>query len=83
MLSTTDFEYQFKILYRPLSLYALRMVSNTDDSEDIVQQAFVDVWEKSLAGTVIDNLKAYLYRYIQKPFLSFLLFLHDTLRQPI
>lgn len=48
MLSLTvdEFECQFKILYRPLNLYAMRMLNSVDDSEDIVQQAFVDVWEK-------------------------------------
>ena len=45
-LSPKEFEYQFRCLYRPLNMYALRYTENLDDAEDIVQQAFSDVWEK-------------------------------------
>ena len=45
-LSAKEFEYQFRCLYRPLNMYALRYTENLDDAEDIVQQAFSDVWEK-------------------------------------
>ena len=74
MLSLTvdEFECQFKILYRPLNLYAMRMLNSVDDSEDIVQQAFVDVWEKSLTGVVIENPKAYLYRAVRNRCLNYL-----------
>ena len=47
-LSPKEFEYQFRCLYRPLNMYALRYTENLDDAEDIVQQAFSDVWELSL-----------------------------------
>lgn len=39
-LSPKEFEYQFRCLYRPLNMYALRYTENLDDAEDIVQQAF-------------------------------------------
>ena len=42
-LSPKEFEYQFRCLYRPLNMYALRYTENLDDAEDIVQQAFSDV----------------------------------------
>ena len=42
-LSAKEFEYQFRCLYRPLNMYALRYTENLDDAEDIVQQAFSDV----------------------------------------
>ena len=50
-LSPKEFEYQFRCLYRPLNMYALRYTENLDDAEDIVQQAFSDVWEKLVGGT--------------------------------
>lgn len=59
-LSPKEFEYQFRCLYRPLNMYALRYTENLDDAEDIVQQAFSDVWEKLVGGTSIQNLKAYM-----------------------
>lgn len=50
-LSPKEFEYQFRCLYRPLNMYALRYTENLDDAEDIVQQAFSDVWEKLVGGS--------------------------------
>ena len=50
---------------RPLNMYALRYTENLDDAEDIVQQAFSDVWEKLVGGTSIQNLKAYMYQTVR------------------
>ena len=46
-------------------MYALRYTENLDDAEDIVQQAFSDVWEKLVGGTSIQNLKAYMYQTVR------------------
>ena len=35
-LSPKEFEYQFRCLYRPLNMYALRYTENLDDAEDIL-----------------------------------------------
>ena len=43
-ITAREFETQFKSLYRPLCLFALRYTERTDEAEDIVQQAFADVW---------------------------------------
>ena len=32
-LSAKEFEYQFRCLYRPLNMYALRYTENLDDAE--------------------------------------------------
>ena len=64
-LSTKDFEYHFRCLYRPLNMYALRYTENLDDAEDIVQQSFSDVWEKLAGGASIQNLKAYMYQTVR------------------
>lgn len=69
--TSEEFEYHFKSLYKPLCLFALRYTGQVDDAEDIVQQAFVDVWDKSRAGNAIDNLKAYLYQAVRNRSLSF------------
>lgn len=63
--SAKEFEYHFRCLYRPLNMYALRYTENPDDAEDIVQQAFSDVWEKLAGGTPIQNLKAYMYQTVR------------------
>lgn len=69
-LSIKEFEYQFRCLYRPLGMYALRYTEDLDDAEDIVQQAFADVWEKLSAGNTIHDLKAYMYQAVRNRSLS-------------
>lgn len=64
-LSAKEFEEHFRCLYRPLNMYALRYTENLDDAEDIVQQAFSDVWEKLAEGMHIQNLKAYMYQTVR------------------
>ena len=66
-ITTQEFEHHFKSLYKPLCLFALRYTDQVDDAEDIVQQAFADVWDKNRAGNVIGNLKAYLYQAVRNP----------------
>lgn len=64
-LSVTEFERHFKSLYKPLCLFALQYLHEAADAEDIVQQAFADVWEKNREGSTIGNLKAYLYQAVR------------------
>lgn len=71
-LSTKEFEYHFRCLYRPLGMYALRYTEDLDDAEDIVQQAFADVWEKLSSGASIRDLKAYMYQTVRNRSLSLL-----------
>lgn len=52
----------FKLYYRPLCLYILHYVNNTDTAEDIAQDCFTAFWEKINEGDrIIENVKAYLY----------------------
>ena len=67
-ITTQEFEHHFKSLYKPLCLFALRYTDQVDDAEDIVQQAFADVWDKNRAGNVIGNLKAYYISSGEEPF---------------
>lgn len=71
-LSAKEFEYHFRCLYRPLNMYALRYTEDLDDAEDIVQQAFSDVWEKLAGGADIQNLKAYMYQAVRNRSLTFI-----------
>lgn len=66
-----DFEEQFKKLYLPLNLFALRIVEDSDEAEDIVQQCFVDVWELICGGQEIDSFKSYMYMVVRNRCLSF------------
>lgn len=70
-LTTEEFEHSFKSFYKPLCLFALRYTEQVDEAEDIVQQAFADVWDKNRIGEVIGNLKAYLYQAVRNRSLSY------------
>lgn len=60
-----EFEVQFRKLYVPLGMYALRLTGDVSEAEDVVQEAFVSVWTLVSAGASIDNFKAYVYRAVR------------------
>ena len=70
VIPSGEFERIFKEHYRPLCLFALRFIEEADDAEDIVQQAFADVWDKNRNEVVISNLKSYLYQAVRNRSLS-------------
>lgn len=43
-MTARDFEQNFKLLYLPLGMYALRFVRDVSVSEDLVQDAFMKAW---------------------------------------
>ena len=70
-MTVSEFEENFRCLYRPLGMYALRYTRDVDEAEDIVQQAFTDIWEKLSSGMEIANLKAYMYQVVHNRSLTF------------
>lgn len=77
-ISAKDFEHTFRELYKPLCLFALRFTEKTEDAEDVVQQAFADVWDKSCHDVTIANLKSYLYQAVKNRSLTLVARLADT-----
>lgn len=71
LFTSNEFECHFKTLYRPLCLFSLRYVGQIEDAEDVVQQAFADVWEKNCSGVSIQNIKSYLYQAVRNRSLTF------------
>lgn len=71
-ISPKAFEHFFKQQYRPLCLFALHYTANAADAEDIVQQAFLEVWNQIAANRAIENLKAYMYRSVRNQALTFI-----------
>ena len=60
-----DIDDLFRLYYRPLCLYAARFVRDADAVEDLVQAAFVALWERVQGGgRSPDSPKAYLYRMV-------------------
>lgn len=59
-------EKYFQWMYRPLCLYALNITESYEDSEDIVQQVFVELLEKAVVGSLeVGNMKGYLYTVVR------------------
>ena len=59
-------EKYFQWMYRPLCLYALNITESYEDSEDIVQQIFVELLEKAVAGSLeVGDMKGYLYTVVR------------------
>lgn len=59
-------EKYFQWMYRPLCLYALNITESYEDSEDIVQQIFVELLEKAVIGSLeVGNMKGYLYTVVR------------------
>ena len=49
-MTTKEFEIFFRKLYLPLGMYALRIVDDADVAEDMVQDAFLNTWERLEGG---------------------------------
>lgn len=64
-ISAGEFECIFRDLYRPLCLFALRFTEKIEDAEDVVQQAFADVWDKNCRNVTIFNIRSYLYQAVK------------------
>lgn len=48
-----------------LSRYALRFLGNEAESEEVVQDVFVDVWQRRKRLTISHSIKAYLYQAVK------------------
>ncbi len=66
------FEEIYREYYMPLCYYCLRYTENFEESEEIVQELFLKLWEKHKELEINSSLNAYLYRAIQNYALNFL-----------
>ncbi len=72
MMDKRRFESDFRKLYLPLGMYALRYVGDTDSAEDTVQNAFLKAWQAIGNGSDITDFKAFMYRCVRNECISFL-----------
>lgn len=54
----------FRLFYKPMCLYAVHYLGDTDGVEDIVQDAFLSLWQKMEAGDGPASARAYLTRVV-------------------
>ncbi len=62
----------FLALYPRLCLFAERFVQDSSDAEDIVEEAFIKLWNQPVLFNDDEHLKASLYRSIRNACLNFL-----------
>lgn len=70
-----EIDLTFQTYYRPLCLYAIHYLHDVDEAEDVVQDCFVRLLEKSLQTTAMDsdassflfpqNIKSFLYASVR------------------
>lgn len=70
--SEKSFREVFGTFYVPLVHYANTFLHNSEDAEDIVQEVFVTVWERTAISSTGNGLKSYLYRSVKNRCLNFL-----------
>lgn len=56
-----SFELLFKAYYQPLCFYAMKFLCTNSDSEEIVQEVFINIWEKR--NTISDPLSVRNYLF--------------------
>jgi len=60
----TAYEQVFKKYYKSLSLKAYMMLEDEMEAEDLIQNLFISMWQKSHYHSVNSSLKAYLFRAV-------------------
>ena len=66
------FETIFRAYYQSLCIFSLRYLKRTDLAEEIVQDIFVNIWEKRFGLHLETSLKSYLYRAVHNNSLKYL-----------
>lgn len=73
------FEMIFRTYYQPLCNYAFTFVRDKDEAEEIVQGAFLSIWEKRGSIEIRSSLKSYLYTMVRNTCLNTIK--HKKIRQ--
>ena len=68
--SESAFEMVFRTYYRPLCQYAYSFLHDRDEAEEVVQTAFINIWDKKDQVEIQTSLKAYLYRIVRNSCLN-------------
>jgi RNA polymerase sigma-70 factor (ECF subfamily) len=73
------FEMVFRTYYRPLCQYAYSFLNDRDEAEEVVQAAFINVWDKREQVEIQTSLKAYLYKIVRNSCLNVIK--HEKVKQ--
>ncbi len=68
----TAFEQVFKSHFKGLHAYAFTILKNEEEAEEMVQQVFFKLWERSENLSFTGSVTAYLYRAVHNESLNFI-----------
>jgi RNA polymerase sigma-70 factor (ECF subfamily) len=68
--SKEAYEDLFKTWYEPLCKYSCSILKDTSESEDIVQEVFMKLWDGRLEININTSVKSYLYRAVHNTSLN-------------
>lgn len=55
----------FDLYYTPLCVYSLKYIDSFEQAEDIVQNIFIDFWEKKRFNSITQSLRSYLFSAVK------------------
>ena len=58
-------EQLFRMFYKPLVIYAHRLLGNQADAEDAVQEIFIKFWQRDQFADIRSYLRSYLYNSVR------------------
>lgn len=64
------YEHVFNTYYQPLCNYACSMLKDIDEAEEVVQNAFFNIWSKREALQISTSIKSYVYRAVHNDCLN-------------
>jgi len=64
------FKMLFDAYYSALCLYSVQITGSLQQSEDVVQDLFIDFWDKKLFNRITTSLEAYLFYSVRNSSLS-------------
>lgn len=71
-MNSKEFERNYKRLYMPLGMYALRLVGDATVADDLVQDSFLKTWRFLDDGGAIESFSSFMYRTVRNECLLFL-----------
>lgn len=72
VLDKKTYKEAFLRYYKPLCLFAQKILSEDEDAEDIVHNVFLALWEKKVSFEDGAHLKSYLFQAVYHQSISFL-----------
>jgi len=66
------YEMVFREYYRPMTAYAFRFLGNLPDSESIVQDVFLRLWQKRKDIMITSSLQNYLFRSVKNNCINYI-----------